>query len=160
MSLFFQNVPFYPNSSIQGETTDLRESHNWEAIRPALPQLEPIKAAAHPSPMSNTPPEPSSPNPITTTLPIHVYSRRKQTHKENQQQSEHDQLVIDPSSKPKYIENTQGIDTNNTSHVEHCETDNRPIVLRKGTRSCTQHPICNFACLEHFSLAYQAFCPG
>lgn len=36
-------------------------------------------------------------------------------------------------------------------------TDDRPMGLRKGVRSCTNHPLCNFVSYARLSPQFQAF---
>lgn len=144
---FSKHEPFYPKSSIQGETK-LSESHNWELHTPAFPQLEPLENSTH-APTTDGP----------QNQPLQVYSRRKLHHHKTILHPDQNQQIPVIFPEPTSAESTQGkTDPNcDSSHIQHDDIDDRPIALRKGTRSCTQHPICNSVSLEHLSPAYQAF---
>lgn len=73
---------------------------------------------------------------------LHVYSRRKNSQVvENPISTRHSQ-----SSEP---------DAGNLSNFESYDLD-VPIALRKGTRSCTQHPIANYVAYDHLSSSVRA----
>lgn len=92
-----------------------------------------------------------------TKVPIQVYSRRKQLQPRSLQDPVQKQPANNTSSPPVPCEFSQGT-TEFDSHVfENNDSDDRPIALKKGTRTCTKHPICNFVSFEHLSPAYQVF---
>jgi hypothetical protein len=56
----------------------------------------------------------------------------------------------DPSGNDSSLIESPSIDSNS-------DTDNLPIALRKGVRSCTQHPISQFVSYDRLSFSYHAF---
>lgn len=61
------------------------------------------------------------------------------------------------SKKGRAIESSHCQETYSNSGMETNITDlNVPVALRKGTRSCTHHPVSNFVEYEHLSKSLQA----
>ena len=77
---------------------------------------------------------------------LRVYSRRNNSRK----------VEVPVNSQPcQKFEPDPGIQFS-TSEPEIVDLD-IPIALRKGVRSCTQHPISNFVAYEHLSSSFRAF---
>lgn len=78
---------------------------------------------------------------------------------EGQQEPAQGQPVQDTSTRPVPNDGEQGtieLDSNPLIS-DHCVGDDRPIALRKGTRTCTKHPICNFVSFDLLSPVYRSF---
>lgn len=136
------------SSSIPSSTSNLHWPANSNPIIPNIPsQVD-----------NNTSPKPSSPQSIVypkhLNLPddeIQVYTRRRPV-----QQPAQNQQSQDSTPKQVYPEITQGETQTNLELGGGVTTDsvpdiNLPIALRKGTRSCTQHPIKNFVSYSKLS---------
>lgn len=101
------------------------------------------------SPSPSNPPEPPAKN-----SKLRVYSKGKWHRKEMAQRALPEQLQeSEPTPSPPEI--SQG-----NSHPDsstHESPDNRPIALRKGVRSCTNHPIYTFLSYKELSPKYRGF---
>ena len=134
---------------------DLNWEYFWDLSSPPLesqPDSSPQNqdSLSLTQPISNIPPpNPPQPNsqshPSTSSLPIShefhsiqpfpiTYARRKV-----QQEEE-----ITETAKPQQSDPILGPE-NTVSELD------IPVALRKGTRSCTKHPISNFLCYDHLS---------
>lgn len=89
----------------------------------------------------------------------HPPMRRKTMQIEGQQEPVQGQPVQDTSTRP--VPNDEDQDTieldSNPPILDHCVCDDRPIALRKGTRTCTKRPICNFVSFDLLSPVYRSF---
>lgn len=88
--------------------------------------------------------------------PLQVYSRRKRlTDQTTQPQlSPH---VPAPNTYPEPVEPSET--PNQTDHEDHNQPNDLdlPIALRKGTRTCTQHPLCLSLTYQNLSPSHKAF---
>ena len=79
------------------------------------------------------------------SLEFRVYARRKRPERE-----------IEHSTQLTHIHPGKGtFDLENTAPIT--DDSNIPIALRKGVRTCTNHPICRFVSYEGLSPSYQTF---
>lgn len=78
---------------------------------------------------------------------------------EGQQEPVQGQPVQDTSTRPVPNDIDQGtIELDSNPPIsDHCVGDDRPIALRKGTRTCTKRPICNFVSFDLLSPVYRSF---
>ena len=167
---FFEEKPFYSKTDVQGENR-VEEHHFWSYLDmpspafpvpvPTIPRPEsmstPKPVTPSPIPMSITPssipivPVPES-SPVTTqekSKNILVYSRRQKAQKEAKNQTLSQQCQeANLDSQPTET---------HTGNAPLIDDLNQPIALRKGTRSCTLHPISNFVSYKGLSPNYKAF---
>ena len=104
-------------------------------------------------------------NPSVSHHPSHfdelqVYSQRKSNRKGSEQQTcprtDHDtnpDLLVSESTA--ISDNSNGTTVDNVTTID--EELNWPITLRKGVRSCTQHPIQNYISYKGLSLGFNTF---
>ena len=81
---------------------------------------------------------------------VFIYSRMKRSQKE---------IEIHTPSKKNHESNPSPDNLGNISHETQAENNDLdiPIAIRKGVRSCTQHPICNFFSYDGLSAEYRTF---
>ncbi|RVW30881.1 Retrovirus-related Pol polyprotein from transposon TNT 1-94 [Vitis vinifera] len=119
--------------------------------QPILPKIAPEQPVPSTSQSKPTIPTSSSTQ-HANNIELHVYSRRKRPREELE---DHTILEQNQESNPRSespsnsIQETKVYDTPNDLYM--------PIALRKGVRSCTQHPISNFISYDRLSSKYHAF---
>lgn len=121
---FHETKSFFKPSSVQGDNI-INEplTQILELITPDKSQTEPTQANPQIYPEH-------------TILPFErVYTRRGPLQLEDSQEHTHDQSTNNTPTLPDSLNHTQG-----TPIPDSPNTD-MPIALRKGVRSCTQHPI-------------------
>ena len=176
---FFENQPYYPNPSLQGEK--LSEDCLWDFSTIPLP----ISTG---SPNLSKPPTESI-MPITTMentetelgiggdLPmlnhqpeLHVYSR-KAKHQAPQKvlvvtlQEHYQETELETNPKSEGVSGCEGVlgfPGNQQEDMLQQQNDldldlDMPIAVRKGIRSCTNYPISNYLSYSNLSSSYQAF---
>ncbi|KAJ4703138.1 Retrovirus-related Pol polyprotein from transposon TNT 1-94 [Melia azedarach] len=160
---FFEQQPYYPKSDIQGENFT-HEYQLWdiETLETSFSNHSPMSSIEIPQyeiPLSEPQTEPQ---PSQQTIPTHsvdaselrVYTRRNKTQERRDLQSPEHNHESDPTieSHESSLGNPESAPIevpNNDLHL--------PIALRKGVRSCTSHPICNFVSYNGLSLGYHTF---
>ncbi|KAH0686950.1 hypothetical protein KY284_017503 [Solanum tuberosum] len=116
------------------------------------------------SPESLNPNEPiESPNPnidngiLENNLPLQVYSRRKRLTDQTTRLQSSPQVTA-PDTHPEPVEPSET--PNQTDHEEEFNQPNvldLPIAIRKGTRTCTQHPLSLSMTYQNLSSSHKAF---
>lgn len=159
---FFENQPFYKKNSLQGEFAN--EAYLGEPTpspylgeptpSPILPLLDNSPTLANPTPAEET----QEPTPVTNDLDLSINSDNSRKGGDSQQQP--DLRVYSRKNVSRRIENIVDLspchESEPNSSTEVSELD-YPIALRKGVRSCTQHPISNYVFYNHFSPSLKAF---
>ncbi|RVW60619.1 Copia protein [Vitis vinifera] len=141
---FFENQPFYPKTAIQGENWSTDEFQFWETkisttspLSSSLPpQTDTTLSVPENNSLDEKPEKPPQKEPKDNTPP--------------EQNQELDQDPSNPNSQPG---NTI-YDLNSSNDLDDLD---QPIALRKGVRSCTQHPISNHVSYGKLSQNFQAF---
>ncbi|WKA06926.1 hypothetical protein VitviT2T_024803 [Vitis vinifera] len=166
---FFENQPFYPKTAIQGDNWSTDEFQFWETeistTSPLSSSLPPQTDTTLSVPENNSLDVPFVTPESTTqgSKEVIVYSRKNlkekpekppQKEPENstppEQNQELDQDPSNPNSQPGNII----YDLNSSNDLDDLD---QPIALRKGVRSCTQHPISNHVTYGKLSQNFQAF---
>ncbi|RVW39094.1 Retrovirus-related Pol polyprotein from transposon RE1 [Vitis vinifera] len=166
---FFENQPFYPKTAIQGENWSTDEFQFWETeistTSPLSSSLPPQTDTTLSIPENNSLDVPSVTLELTTqgSKEVIVYFRKNLKEKPEkppqkepedstppEQNQELDQDPSNPNSQPG---NTI-YDLNSSNDLDDLD---QPIALRKGVRSCTQHPISNHVSYGKLSHNFQAF---
>jgi len=163
---FDESESFFNHSYNQGESLkgkepldlslfDLSISSRAKFL-PESPGLE--------SPESLNPNEPiESPNPnidngvLENNLPLQVYSRRKRLTDQTTRLQSSPQVTA-PDTHPELVEPSET--PNQTDHEEEFNQPNvldLPIAIRKGTRTCTQHPLSLSMTYQNLSPSHKAF---
>lgn len=169
---FFENQSFYPQTNIQGEShveywfLSYPDQSNFPSI-PSAPSIQPSDSSPSVLPVQspNDIPIPISeftqptPDPAPKQKELLVYSRKQKSHKETEfcPSSRHCQESA-PGVQP--AETHTGNVTPISQEIEVSDYSNDldlPIALRKGKRTCTQHPIGNFVSYDKLSPSYKAF---
>lgn len=159
---FFENQPYYPKVAIQGERTQIeQESQLWPIAEIEMDTVETLETASpiieHTSETHET--EPSNPS-TQADKPLLVYSRRRQKPQTEPEACTFPKQSESSSQIPELPEIHQGNTIPNPEfnipNTEFSDLD-MPIAIRKGVRSCTQHPIGNFISYEKLSQGYRAF---
>ena len=150
---FFEQKPYY-QAGIQGEN-ETNEYHSWDitTYEPTLNQepishnqetlynySNPIQQDIALDPNNHSQPE-NHPQPE-----LRVYSRRPKPQEGK----------VHESSDPSH-EFNPGQSQNSLNSDELASIDDRPIALRKGKRSCTDHPIYNYVSYKNLSPSHFAF---
>lgn len=161
---FFENQPFYPKTPIQGENSITQEYQFWEKQNSeSNPSLGPIITEPIPEYVPTVEPIPDSvqnTQPVISLVPtlsandkeLRVYTRRQKSREEMELRTLPEQLrESDPSSI------NSDLSPGNTIPETPSNDLDIPIAVRKCVRTCTQHPICNFASYKGLSLNYHAF---
>ncbi|KAL8118242.1 hypothetical protein AgCh_015962, partial [Apium graveolens] len=184
---FFENIPFYSNSGIQGESNK-NEFQNWDwssiiepnlvsqssnIYSPAIPTLVPTPTLVpnsdldkHISPSNSVIDQSPVAYPKHLLLPndaIKVYERRKTRDipVQNQQGQETPICQVEPEN----VQNEVSTDSKSVSGCQQITQSSPgfdpeldlPIAQRKGVRSCTQHPLRSFISYNNLSPKFQAF---
>ena len=161
---FFENQPFYPNTVIQGER-EHNEEYQYRDIIESPPNVVPIPSVLQ-SVNPNVPNVESAPNveslPSESSHPIldlptnnelRVYSRRARASR----QEEESQTLPKPDQEPNLDSLNKG-NIISEDPIEIPEDDlDCPIALRKGVRSCTQHPLHNYISYSGLSPKFRDF---
>ncbi|RVW52517.1 Retrovirus-related Pol polyprotein from transposon TNT 1-94 [Vitis vinifera] len=166
---FFENQPFYPKTAIQGENWSTDEFQFWETeistTSPLSSSLPPQTDTTLSVPKNNSFDVPSVTPESTTqgSKEVIVYSRKilkekpeKPPQKEPEDSTppeQNQELDQDPSNPIAQPGNTI-YDLNSSNDLDDLD---QPIALRKGVRSCTQHPISNHVYYGKLSQNFQAF---
>ncbi|RVW71223.1 Retrovirus-related Pol polyprotein from transposon TNT 1-94 [Vitis vinifera] len=166
---FFENQPFYPKTAIQGENWSTDEFQFWETeistTSPLSSSLPPQTDTTLSVPENNSFDVPSVTPESTTqgSKEVIVYSRKilkekpeKPPQKEPEDSTppeQNQELDQDPSNPIAQPGNTI-YDLNSSNDLDDLD---QPIALRKGVRSCTQHPISNHVYYGKLSQNFQAF---
>ncbi|RVW97655.1 Retrovirus-related Pol polyprotein from transposon TNT 1-94 [Vitis vinifera] len=166
---FFENQPFYPKTAIQGENWSTDEFQCWETeistTSPLSSSLPPQTDTTLSDPENNSLDVPSVTLELTTqgSKEVIVYFRRnlkekpeKPPQKEPEDSTppeQNQELDQDPSNPNSQLGNTI-YDLNSSNDLDDLD---QPIALRKGVRSCTQHPISNHVSYGKLSHNFQAF---
>lgn len=149
---FFENTPYFSSASIQGEKTN--ESNFWNSLSIPLP-TEPLHVTQNPginlSSPNSTNNSPSILVPEKELMPeqqeFQVYSRRKKP-----------QIGKEVVNSPHCQTDELMVESLNESGTPCSMLDSDiPIALRKGVRSCTQHPISQFVSYSNLSPFFRAF---
>ncbi|RVW35272.1 Retrovirus-related Pol polyprotein from transposon TNT 1-94 [Vitis vinifera] len=141
---FFENQPFYPKTAIQGDNWSTDEFQFWETeisttspLSSSLPpQTDTTLSVPENNSLDEKPEKPPQKEPENSTPP--------------EQNQELDQDPSNPNSQPGNII----YDLNSSNDLDDLD---QPIALRKGVRSCTQHPISNHVTYGKLSQNFQAF---
>ncbi|EOY17116.1 Cysteine-rich RLK (RECEPTOR-like protein kinase) 8 [Theobroma cacao] len=161
---FLEDQPFYPNPTLQEEI--LGEEKLWDCLIPL-----PVVADIPETPLGNrNPPIMSStdfdletgedPNGLSQQQSeLRVYSRRNKKPQEVQSFT-HQPCCQESNPQVTAETETEIIGAGDTSNLPQVETQPNewdiPIALRKGVRSCTQHPISNYLSYSQLSGAFRA----
>ena len=174
---FLEQHPYYPKPAIQGENI-VNEYQLWNSIPtssepsviptnsvsddhiPQFPESESM-SQIEPQNTANDSIEPSTPLPIEThnshvpNSDFRVYSRRRT--QEGTENRAYLEPVQESNLSTGHPDSSQG--KISEPHItEPVFNDlNWPIALRKGVRSCTNHPIYNFVSYKNLSPSYKAF---
>ncbi|XP_021901240.1 uncharacterized protein LOC110817136 [Carica papaya] len=146
---FFENQSFYTKSDIQGEKVT-QEYHLWDAIISL-----PIPVHSSPSQILFTQHEPKPKSVVGTkdtflaVNELRIYTRRNKAQKGKP--PEETELCYDSILFPT-VQASLG---NNASNPT--TDDDLTIALRKNTRSCTNHPIQDYASFDNLFSEYHAF---
>ncbi|RVW64351.1 Retrovirus-related Pol polyprotein from transposon TNT 1-94 [Vitis vinifera] len=166
---FFENQPFYPKTAIQGENWSTDEFQLWETeistTSPLSSSLPPQTNTTLSVPENNSLDVPSVTPESTTqgSKEVIVYSRKnlkekpekppQKEPKDNTPPEQNQELDQDPSNPNSQPGNTI-YDLNSSNDLDDLD---QPIALRKGVRSCTQHPISNHVSYGKLLQNFQAF---
>ncbi|RVW90198.1 Retrovirus-related Pol polyprotein from transposon TNT 1-94 [Vitis vinifera] len=131
---FFENQPFYPKTAIQGENWSTDEFQFWET---EISTTSPLSSSLPPQIDSTL----SIPKNNSLDVPAVTPKSTTQGSKE------------DPSNPNSQLGNTI-YDLDSSNDLDDLD---QPIALRKGVRSCTQHPISNHVSYGKLSQNFQAF---
>ena len=157
---FFEDQSFYPNSEIQGENS--QESPNWDLMSLVGPEPPIVESTEPPIP---EPPILESAEPLleSATLPQHrreiqVYTRRNRVQSQPQiqpEQTQHDQSPISVSNSE---ENSESKEISVPISYPDKDIDlDVPRAIRKGVRTCTQHPLHKHVSYARLSPKFKAF---
>ena len=158
--------PSSPNNTLAPKTTlppvSLIDPHSSSSDN-TITSKTPHPSVTHTPNHSANSHEPKTPHP-TFSNPIHipnteirVYSRKKKNLANIEQATTHTQQSQEYNPIPFILEQTQE-DARAEPIVEDVSEDlSIPIALRKGVRSCTQHPIHNYLSYSSLSPTYRAF---
>ncbi|KAK2990953.1 hypothetical protein RJ640_002961, partial [Escallonia rubra] len=152
-----------------GETLD--EDKPWDEHEPE-PSLQTTKPNVEPSPQTTLPNLESEPMlPLIehkkiletggNSRPLLVYSRRKQPlngDKPKSLQGQESEPIPSPDEKADDYTHHDGTDHSIQKGAENLTEDldlDLPIALRKGTKTCTQHPISKFVSCEKLSPTFR-----
>ncbi|KAJ9561371.1 hypothetical protein OSB04_006531 [Centaurea solstitialis] len=145
---FFESEPYFSPTHLQGEKLSEDESLNGllDLEQDVIPTQTDI-----PLPILDIPEiQPLTPeNPLPQQSPeMLVYSRRHNSNRieKSKTQNCHDSALENCSEEGQ---ESAAIDVNNDEDL--------PIALRKGSRSCTKHPISSFLAYGKLSPTYRAF---
>ena len=156
-NLFPTNIP---------ETAPETDSTNIPAPKtaPTAPETAPKTAPTEPETTTSAPQtaasEPTNHPPAQVVKPLLTYSKRKKTRKEAElltlpQQSQDSNRIPEP--RETHQGNILSDPTNSEDSSQEFFDLNLPIAMRKGVRSCTQHPIGKFVSYDRLSPNFRAF---
>ncbi|KAL0326609.1 UNVERIFIED_CONTAM: Retrovirus-related Pol polyprotein from transposon RE2 [Sesamum angustifolium] len=123
-----------PQSHKSFTSADVTFFESTSFYSPQSPVVIPPPSVPLPAPTMSVPPHTEPP-----TRPLQVYSRRNR--------STTTSLIVPPDLPP----------TAAPGNPSATPTDDLPIALRKGKRSCTAHPLANSLSFQHLSPNYRAF---
>ncbi|CAN1319890.1 Retrovirus-related Pol polyprotein from transposon RE1, partial [Linum perenne] len=164
--VFWENQPFYPKISLQGERLPISEGNFWE-IDQTLPVILPNINFQLRNPGDN---EETKILPRTecelqekvaaeiTNPGLQVYTRRKPI--QVQRAPESASLPPSPPQSPGNEGPTPSapsiptIDLSDSPGITHSDL---PIALRKGTRTCTRYPLSNYLSYAKLSTPHKTF---
>ncbi|KAK2967234.1 hypothetical protein RJ640_002061 [Escallonia rubra] len=166
---FLESQPFFGQTYLQGETLD--EDKPWDEHEPE-PSLQTTQPNVEPSPQTTLPNVESEPMlPLIehkkiletggNSRPLLVYSRRKQPlngDKPKSLQGQESEPIPSPDEQADDYTHHDGTDHSIQKGAENLTEDldlDLPIALRKGTRTCTQHPISKFVSCEKLSPTFR-----
>ena len=162
---FFENIPYYPKTHIQGEKPMNQEYQFWDDIPVSLPKIESQPQSQILPELESQPQSEIEPSiPMLThnshgegNKELKVYARRQKDPNPIERPLPTTCQSNFPSSTPTKV--VQGnIDSySSTDDLSLTDDLHIPIAQRKGVRSCTQHPISHFVSYEKLSPSYQAF---
>ena len=175
---FFEDTPYYTPTSLQGENSDQEAHCHWDTLDvPLLPIIHPLSTVPSiPLPVQteltetvpNTVQVNASPSLQQDNIPIletgeettmsnqqelRVYSRRKISQGNKQVMNPTHSQEAEPLVEP-HPPKVSGNPKNNPSPILDLDV---PIAIRKGIRSCTQHPISKFISYSNLSSSFRAF---
>lgn len=158
---FFEHQSYYQESVVQGES--LSEQQPLENTQTRADTV-PSSTDTGPSPaVIHLEPSPSpTPHPSTQPAPqeLRVYTRRDRTGGRIENQTL-PAAAQESNPAPNLSETHSGMEPLDTSDCELTppvvDDSDVPIAIRKGVRSCTQHPISRFVSYEKLSPSYHAF---
>ena len=173
---FFQQ-PYYFQTAIQGKNhvtehqfreevaaqSPIPTSIQTESHTHPLPQIQPVflspsESHTHPRPpvpsVSLSPSISKTPSKTVQNNEFIVYTRRNKKTQEDNEYQPHSTTVQESDQNSTPTETLSG-----NTEPKHSEFDDLdlPIAVRKGVRSCTNHPITNFISYEKLSPRYRAF---
>ncbi|RVX00496.1 Retrovirus-related Pol polyprotein from transposon TNT 1-94 [Vitis vinifera] len=131
---FFENQPFYPKTAIQGENWSIDEFQFWETEISTTSLLS-----------TSLPPQTDSTLFVPKNNSLDVPSVTPELTTQGSKE--------DPSNPNSQLGNTI-YDLDSSNDLDDLD---QPIALRKGVRSCTQHPISNHVSYGRLSQNFQAF---
>ncbi|KAL0335243.1 UNVERIFIED_CONTAM: Retrovirus-related Pol polyprotein from transposon RE1 [Sesamum radiatum] len=123
-----------PQSRKSFTSADVTFFESTSFYSPQSPVVIPPPSVPLPAPTMSVPPHTEPP-----ARPLQVYSRRNR--------STTTTLIVPPDLPP----------TAAPGNLSATPTDDLPIALRKGKRSCTAHPLANSLSFQHLSPHYRAF---
>ena len=176
---FFENRPYYPKDEIQGERTaistptmefqplEVEELEITETVPAPFEEFTEIVPASSDAPDEVQIAEPTETDSLQTEQEnstaqennFQVYFRKRKTHKGLESNTTPKQSQeSDPTSEPSEIHPGNSIlnsepDNSDIGLIDH----DVPIALRKGVRSCTQHPIGKYVSYGKLSQGYKVF---
>jgi len=166
---FFEEKPFYSKLEIQGERKQ-NEFQLWNFSHTGHSLTEPEVTITAGSVNTTTTPEvatsPVNPTSETETKisqtdkPLLVFSRREKIRQEQEPPTftrKSQDFVQIPEPTETHQGNTFSVPPHLDSSNQEITDINLPIVVRKGVRSGTQHPIGNFVSYDRLSSNYRAF---
>ncbi|XP_022856635.1 uncharacterized protein LOC111377743 [Olea europaea var. sylvestris] len=162
---FFAEQPYYTKTNVQRESTS-KEHQFWNIIEnqqpspaespsqvPSIVDESPNLVIESPeSPVKTLPQNP--PDPSAKNSELCIYSKGNWHQKETAQRALPEQLH-ESEPTPRSCETSQ--DNSHSDSSPHESPDSRPIALRKGVRSCTNHPIYTYLSYRRLSPEYSVF---
>ncbi|KAL0542592.1 hypothetical protein IC582_017662 [Cucumis melo] len=182
---FCENRPYFPVSHLQGENVSEESNNTFEFIEPTLITVSDIDPHPIILPTNQVPwktyyrrnlrkevgsPTSQPPAPVQNFEPPRDQGMENPTKPcTNNTMSENDKsdvaVLENMEEKNRDDETEVRIETSNDEaeqgHTrkldEYDPSLDIPIALRKGTRSCTKHPICNYVSYDNLSPQFRAF---
>ncbi|KAL0549431.1 hypothetical protein IC582_013913 [Cucumis melo] len=182
---FCENQPYFPVSHLQGESVSEESNSTFEFIEPTPSTVSDVDPHPIILPTNQVPckayykrnlrkevgsPTSQPPAPIQDFEPPRDQGMKNPTEPcTNNTMSENDRsdvaVLENMEEKNRGDETEVRIETSNheakQGHTrkldEYDPSLDIPIALRKGTRSCTKHPICNYVSYDNLSPQFRAF---
>ena len=151
---FFENTPYFTPTTLQGEHIHHEKETQWSwGLELPLDMSFPSENIIIPEPENPSPSPPSShgSQDQNKQKEIRVYTRRERN---KQVTNSHHSQEANPVIEPSQLKDSGTLLSNTQSDLD------IPIALRKGRRSCTQHPISNFISYAKLSSPFKAFTTG